>query len=184
MFVSGRYFPLRSSFDKWRPGRSNPAEPCCGKVVAPEASTYDHPRMCLQVTIAEIEGGGKLPGASELSRASGLTIRREHGSRINSLQLFAWEKDCGCGLLAQGAPIDAEVWQLDPTILPQLRDVVALVSKHTRRFVFSALYYGEAAATEIVVSRGELSEFIMENCIRNRFRYVVLGKRRGMRSTG
>lgn len=130
--------------------------------------------MCLHVTIREMEGGGRLPAAAIVSRASGLTVQREHGSRINTLQMFAWKKDCGCGLLAPGASVDAETWSLDANLVPRIEAALMFVSKHTKRFGFSALFFGEDAATEIVISRRDLSEIVLQNRVRNYVRYVVV----------
>jgi hypothetical protein len=95
-----------------------------------------------------------------------------------NLQLFAWEKDCGCGLLAPGTKIDAPVWTLDPQFLPKIAAAVKFVGNHTKRFVLSALYFGESAATEIAIPVREMCTIIHDNHLRNGFRYIVGGRAR------
>jgi hypothetical protein len=137
--------------------------------------------MCLHVTISEVQGGGKLPAPGEIKRASGLVVHKERGSRNNTLQLFAWERDCGCGLLVPGGRIDAKTWNLDPEALPRIVAALKFVSARSKRFAFSALFFGEQATTEIVISRRDLSEIILQNQIRNYYRYIVVGKLSGRR---
>ena len=103
-------------------------------------------------------------------------MRRENDTRGMNLQLFAWEKDCGCGLLGRGARIDAPVWILNPQFLPNIAAAVKFVGDHTKRFVLSALYFGESAATEIVIPVREMCAIINDNHLRNRFRYIVSGR--------
>ena len=133
--------------------------------------------MCLHVMIAPLPGGNALPSSTAVAKASGLIVHKQNDSRNGALQLFAWEKDCGCGLLAPGARIDAEAWYLSAEFLPRIAAALTFVSKSVPRFAFASLFFGESPHTEISIVLSDLRAIILDNRIRNHFRYIVVQKR-------
>lgn len=133
--------------------------------------------MCLHITISEFAGGARLPSAAAVAKASNLTVHKEHGSRTGALQLFAWEKDCGCGLLAPESRIDTNQWTLSAEFLPRIAAALAFVSKSVPRFAFSALFFGESPHTEMPIALSDLQRLVIANRIRNHFKYIVVRKR-------
>ncbi|SRR5260221_9133257 len=131
--------------------------------------------MCLRLTLSGFSAYSRLPSAREIAAASGLRVRRLFDMHGPAFQLFNYDEDCGCYLLAYPHLVGNELWLFEPDRLSNIEAALTFAASHADSFVFSALHTDEAAKTTTPMTLPDLLFVVAENRIQNRVDYVVRG---------
>ena len=135
--------------------------------------------MCLSVTfrceeksINEVER--EFQDGSTLCVAAKASTWKQKKTETFNVSDLSGGKACACGLLAEGASCEADVWALNPAMLPLLRSTVSRFHKVSKgSFTFDAAWRRKEPSSVVNVTIKELTSLIEENRIGTDVRYQV-----------
>lgn len=135
--------------------------------------------MCLTVTfrceeksISEVER--EFQDGSTLCVAAKASAWKQKKSDTFNVSDMSGGKACACGLLGEGANSEADVWALNPAMLPLLRSTVLRFHKVSKgSFAFDAAWRRKEPSSVINVTIKEFTSLIEENRIGTDVRYQV-----------
>jgi len=78
------------------------------------------------------------------------------------------------GLLTDNADPDAEFWDMQPDLLPDLEKLLKIVRENTKScFVLEVYWFGEGSSERIKISVDELAQIIEEGRISTKANFLV-----------
>ena len=78
------------------------------------------------------------------------------------------------GLLTDNADPDAEIWDIQPDLLPDLAKLMRIVRENTKSgFILEAYWVGEGSSEHIKISVDELTKIIQEGRISTKANFLV-----------
>ena len=123
--------------------------------------------MCLFLTATP--NTRNVVGADRLSRLTGLSVVKRQGALH-----FSYEgSSCGCPLLTDTCEPSADTWDLIPAVLPGLETAFTVLAREAHGFSLLAVWAGDDAESESVMSLPELLTELRANRIRAAHLYRV-----------